>query len=417
MTMQRILSSRHSTSCESLLDAITRVAQTVAKNDTSLIKYVDLMSRGHFLPAGRTLLTSDAKAQSVVPNCAVVPPDPVVYNALMPLTIGLGSNLNHVTGVVERMRELGRIPVADGTGRKPGIMQTLKWSHPEAQEFVSCKQGVTACSPLFNMNISVIVPRDEYFKFRKSSLFESVVLNAMQTGDPGILMPASGENSDIATSPCGELWMNPFEVCTLGNLNLANFIDCEGNVKLRELADATFTSIEFLNDVVDRLVLPLEEMKVATHKHRRVGLGVMGFADALKKCGLRYGSRESFDVGCKMAGVMRMVADELGPIYKNATVLALAPTGGTAALMNASYSLEPYFHEMLTISPRKQVWMVSAWQQFTDNAISKTVNLPRGSSFETVAGIFDYAFECRLRGITVYVDGSRELQPQECSVC
>lgn len=413
--MKKILSSRHSKTCETLLEAVERVTRTVAKNKVSYGLYLDLLSRGHFLPAGRTLLTADPVTKTVIPNCAVVPPDPQIYKALMPLTIGLGSNLNHVTNVVSTMRMLGRIPKADATGRKPGIMQTLAWDHPEVLEFIHCKQGVTPCDPLFNMNISLLVPRDDYARFRRSPVFEHVVNSAMTTGDPGILFPITPEQHALATSPCGELWMTPFEVCTLGNLNVAHFVTESGEVKAKKLARATRTSIRFLNDVLDTLVLPLNQMQEVNRTHRRIGLGVMGFADALKNADIPYGSRASFNVAHRLARVMERAAKTNAA--NNATVLALAPTGGTAALINASFSLEPFFHEAHSISPQQQIKMVSVWQRHVDNAISKTVNLSKDSTFEDAARVFDLAHAHGLRGITIYKDGSRDLQPIACAIC
>lgn len=415
--MNQILSSRHSKTCETLFDALVRVAQTVAKNDVSLNKYCELLTQGHFLPAGRTLLTADPRSKTIIPNCAVVPPDPQLYRSLMPLTIGLGSNLNYVTDVVSTMKILGKIPKPDATGRKPGIMQTLKWDHPEVLDFIHCKHGVSPCDPLFNMNISLLVPRDEYQKFRHSHIFPYVVESAMVTGDPGILFPITRAQHTLATSPCGELWMNPFEVCTLGNINVSHFVDGKGRVKTKELIESTNTSITFLNDVIDRLALPLEQMRIVSKKHRRIGLGIMGFADALRNANVTYGSPQSFMIAHKLAIVMKQTARAKKSEFNNASVLALAPTGGTAMLVDASYSLEPYFKEALSVSVKNQIKMVETWQKQVDNAISKTINLSKYSTFEEAAHVFDLAYKHGLKGITIYKDGSRDFQPIACSVC
>jgi ribonucleoside-diphosphate reductase alpha chain len=211
--------------------------------------------------------------------------------------------------------------------------------------------------------------------------------------------------------------MNPFEVCTLGNINVSHFVNAKGQVNTKELIQATNTSISFLNDVIDRLALPLEQMRTVSKKHRRIGLGIMGFADALRNANVAYGSPKSFTIAHDLANVMKQTARVKKSEFNNASVLALAPTGGTAMLVNASYSLEPYFQEALSISVENQIKMVETWQKKVDNAISKTINLSKYSTFEEAAHVFDLAYKHNLRGITIYKDGSRDFQPIACSVC
>jgi ribonucleoside-diphosphate reductase alpha chain len=194
-------------------------------------------------------------------------------------------------------------------------------------------------------------------------------------------------------------------------------VDSKGNVHTKDLVKAINTSITFLNDVIDRLALPLEQMKAVSKQHRRIGLGIMGFADALKNSNVQYGSPKSFIIANELATVMKTTARVKKASFQNASVLALAPTGGTAMLVNASYSLEPYFEEALSIPVENQIKMVETWQRQVDNAISKTVNLSRYSTFDEAAHVFDLAYKHKLRGITLYKDGSRDFQPLACNVC
>lgn len=117
------------------------------------------------------------------------------------------------------MHKIGTIPPADETGRKPGIMIALDWKHPHALDVCRAKLGMATSSPLFNMNVSLRIDEKEWSRFEASDTFVAAVEGAFACGDPGLLIQRADERGKC-TSPCGELWLVPNEVCNLGNVNL-----------------------------------------------------------------------------------------------------------------------------------------------------------------------------------------------------
>lgn len=423
--LERPLSARHSPfpGLETLRQGLSRVARTVARNPQERDEFGSLMQRGHFLPAGRTLLTADPVTKSVIPNCAVVPPTIKAFDDFMRCTTGLGTCLNplHPGQVVGRLEQLCSVPQADATGRKPGIMATLHWAHPDAPALISTKEAEPD-GALCNANISLIVPADEWQLFRSSPVFDFATRAAWACGDPGLLLSPAGVTV-AATSPCGELWLNPWEVCTLGNLHLPALVDGLGHPDMAAVRSATRSSIRFLDAVVDALRFPCIDAQKATEYHRRVGLGVMGWADLLQNIGMEYDSTDALALAESIAWNIRSAAEHesraLGERHggkhrggmRNASVLALAPTGGTSSLLRASYSIEPHFGAAHAVSPQAHLRMLAAWQRHVDNGVSKTVNLPAGASAADVAEVFDVAYSLGVKGVTVYRDGCRNAQP------
>lgn len=110
-------------------------------------------------------------------------------------SIGVGTNLDKLPDPVARMKELGNIPPADPTGRKPGIMATLSWRHERARDFCIAKLGDGANGPLFNMNTSLLVREDEWDEFEAHPLFRDCVESAFACGDPGILIVRGQEQA------------------------------------------------------------------------------------------------------------------------------------------------------------------------------------------------------------------------------
>ena len=365
-----------------------------------------------------------------MPNCTVIEPDLAMARAMLKHTTGLGVNLDQASDPVAVMRAIGALPEPDATGRKPGIMATLSWNHPRIGDFVACKrtQPLAPEAPLNNMNISVLVPRDQYANFRTSPLFDQVVEAAHACGDPGILVQAPGETNK-ATSPCGELWLEPNEVCNLGNINVAHFWAPRAPRAPRapmapnttdawlsaEFAAVVKDALVFLDRVRAEFVFGTREMRHVSERQARLGLGVMGFADLLRKAGVRYDSAEAVAWADHIGAAMRAAADEYRQenpsANPNRRLLTLAPTGGTSLITNASFSIEPFFHHAHSISPEQHVRVQSAWQRHVDNGVSKTVNLPFEATKEDVSYIYDLAHALDCKGVTVYRDGCRSAQP------
>jgi ribonucleotide reductase alpha subunit len=285
---------------ESPLDVVNRVCETLAIKDASMI---DMLCDARFIPAGRTLKTAHP-LRGVFPNCTVLDPDVDRFKQAMAQSIGVGTNLDSVRDPVECMKELGKIPPADPTGRKPGIMATLSWRHERAQEFCVAKTGNNVNGPLFNMNTSLLVREDEWDEFEAHPLFRVCVESAFACGDPGILIVRRGETAK-STSPCGELWLSTNEVCNLGNLNLAKYLGRTNVFDSTLFEEDVERALAFLDCVRSVLAYPLDGMRQASESRARLGLGVMGFADLLTRLRVEYGSKKSLDIAETIASMMK----------------------------------------------------------------------------------------------------------------
>jgi hypothetical protein len=163
----RHLTLRHAWPKETNLDVIERVLKTIGTDSRSL---ANMMVNGRFLPAGRTLKTA-TPGKGIMPNCTVLAPDPDVFRRVMIESIGVGTNLDGLGDPVKRMKQLGSIPPADPTGRRPGILNSLSWKHPKAVEFCRAKLGMPLNSPLANMNNSLIIREADWAEFSASHVF------------------------------------------------------------------------------------------------------------------------------------------------------------------------------------------------------------------------------------------------------
>ncbi len=299
---------------------------------------------------------------------------------------------------------------------------------------------------------------------------------------------------------CGEQPLYPNEACNLGSINLGLFVkddiewpgDPDTDIDWDALASTVHTAIRFLDDVIDVNPYPLPEIDEIVKANRRVGLGVMGWADMLFKLGIPYDSPEGIALADRVMGFVndeavkesQRLAEERGPfpawpqsIYKddkprrNATVTTIAPTGSISIIANASSGIEPlfalayrhvvkqaeferklnivnpvfeqmmkklgYYSEELMdevarhgtlahtnlpeevkrvfktaheVTPEWHVNMQAAFQHHVENAVSKTVNLPNHATVDDVAKVFMQAYDTGCMGITIYRDGSKDVQ-------
>ena len=412
--------------------------------------------------------------------------------------------------------------VTQGGKREGANMGILRVDHPDVRAFIHAKDdGVTAQQ--FNLSIGVtdgfmraaaagedydlLDPRDGEPRGREdaATVLDEIARAAWSTGDPGLVFldelnrhnptPALGEIE--ATNPCGEVPLLPWEACTLGSINVARFWNADaGDLDWAALRESVALAVRFLDDVVEANSFPLEQIAEAVRGNRKLGLGVMGFADLLIAAGVAYDSEAALALASRLSREVARAADaaslalgeERGafpnwersvyadasqhpgrPRYRNATRTCIAPTGTIAIIAGASSGIEPLFslahhrrmgdgtllpevsatferaaraggfhsaalmdglasgaplasHDEVPpevrrrfvtahdIAPAWHVRMQAAFQANTDLAVSKTVNLPREATAEQVREVYELAHELGCKGVTVYRDGSRELQ-------
>jgi len=332
-------------------------------------------------------------------------------------------------------------------------------------------------------------------------IWSMVITQAHQTGEPGILfidtvnrdnpIPHIGEIE--ATNPCGEQPLLPHEACNLGSINVSVFVNSNrADLDWDSLKETVAVAVRFLDNVIDVNHYPIPEIEKITLSNRKIGLGIMGFADTLILLGIRYGSKEAVELAEKLASFIQDHAhdtsEELakkrecfpnwqGSIWdtkyrrlmRNAAVTTIAPTGTISLIANCSSGIEPIFcvaskrraldsaefiqlHPLIErigteegwltdkmrdllgrgippreipgiprefadvlitaheVSPEWHVRIQAAFQKYTDNAVSKTVNLPSEVPVEDVDKVYRLAFELGCKGITVYRNGCRENQ-------
>ncbi len=399
--------------------------------------------------------------------------------------------------------------IKQGGKRRGANMGILRVDHPDIMEFISCKEEE---GEFRNFNISVAVTekfmkalqnngdfelinprnREVVQVVKAQEIFDRMAEQAWKNGEPGIVFidrinetqptPQLGEIE--STNPCGEQPLLPYESCNLGSINLAKMIKKDGkSIDWQKLKKTIQTAVHFLDNVIDVSKFPLPEIEDMTKGNRKIGLGIMGFADLLVQLQVSYDSKE----GLKMAEeIMKFVEEESNkasqelakkrgsfpnieksihkPPMRNATTTTIAPTGSLSIVADCSSGIEPYYglayirkaveEELLVINPHLEevakregfyseefmrelvekgtlqnsnipenvkkifktaleidygwhVKMQAAFQKYTDNAVSKTINLPNSSTQEDIKNAFLLAYNLGCKGITVYRDGSR----------
>ncbi len=276
-----------------------------------------------------------------------------------------------------------------GGVRSGANMGVMRYDHPDILAFVRSKRDGTS---LETFNISVAAT-DEFIgavrrranfhlinprtkrptgELNAGELFDAIVEAVWATGDPGLIFldainrvnPTPLEGGIEATNPCGEQPLLPYESCNLGSLNLAHFVR-GGAVDYERLGRVAHLAVRFLDDVIDANHYPIPEIERVSRGNRKIGLGVMGFADLLLALGLRYDSDEALALGGRLAEVIarearaasaelaeqrgvfpnftRSVYAEQGTPLRNAAVTTVAPTGTISLVADCSSGIEPLF--------------------------------------------------------------------------
>lgn len=330
--------------------------------------------------------------------------------------------------------------IVQGGRRRGANMGILRCDHPDVMEFIEAKidRGRFAN---FNLSVAVTdrfmdaVRRNGTFdlvnprtgkrdrKVRARTIFDLIVYGAWRTGDPGLIFddtvnrrnptPALGRIE--ATNPCGELPLLPYESCNLGSVNLARMVR-DGRPDWERMAETIRWGVRFLDDVIEVNNFPLEEIGAITRANRKIGLGIMGFADMLIRLGIPYNSREaelfarrlmtfirreSLKASSQLAAERGVFPNYAQSIYarknlpvRNATVNTVAPTGTISIIAGCSSGIEPLF----AISYVRNV--LSGTRLFEINPIFEKVARARGIyKREILAEIARWGTLRRIKGI------------------
>jgi len=366
-----------------------------------------------------------------------------------------GAELSHggtSSGVVSFMKLYNSLTetVKQGGFRRGASMGVLNIDHPEILNFI--KEKVTPGS-MNNFNLSVMV-NDEFMdkadnggkvylrsrldrrvikgNFRCRDLFNIMTYSAWLTGDPGLLFYDRINKDNVnypkhpieATNPCGEVPLLPYESCCLGSINLSNFVTKDGEFDKDRFSDIVRISTKFLIGMNKICKFPIDECYKAQYEWQRLGLGVMGFADMLMKMGIIYDSDDSLKM-IDIIGKIMKESKKYAPM--SVATLSIAPTGSLSIIADCSSGIEPWFAKSYTrhltvgkvsesrvskylrtaheVTPEWHLKVQARWQEYIDNGVSKTINLPHSATIQDIAEIYMSAWKMGCKGITIFRDG------------
>ena len=564
-------------------DMFRRVADTIASGDLEFGKtskdvqnlsdrFYNAITHRYFMPNSPTLMNAGRDLGQLA-ACFVLPIDDSLesifetikntalihqsgggtgfsFSRLRPKNSVVRSTMGVSSGPVSFMEVFNAATeaVKQGGTRRGANMGILRVDHPDIIEFINCKSDN---NKLNNFNISVAItdkfmeaylngkdydlinPQNNEIVGRMDAgaIFDLIIDSAWKNGEPGIVFidkmnkdnPTPQIGKIESTNPCGEVPLLPYEACNLGSINLGLMVkekDGEFVVDWDLLENTVRTAMRFLDNVIVVNNYPLPQISEMVQNNRKIGLGVMGWADMLMQMGIAYNSEEGTSLATDVMSFIDYVSKtesvELakergrfnnfeGSVYedsnyfskkftgktshkvndkmwaqldkdvqkyglRNATTTCIAPTGTISMIAGASGGIEPLFglvfsrlimdgtellevnpvfekymktHGLYTedlmnkiakcgsvahieelpdevkrifvtahdISPYWHVKMQAAFQQFTDNAVSKTVNFIESATREDIKKTYILAYKNNLKGITVYRNNSRQFQP------
>jgi ribonucleoside-diphosphate reductase alpha chain len=516
-----------------------RVARAIALDRKQEHEFYEIMSSLEFLPNSPTLFNAGAPLKQLA-ACFVLPVNDSldsIFTAVKNMALieqtggGVGfdfSKLRPKGDLVKSTKGVASGPVSfmrvfnsateiikAGGKRRGAMMAVLHVTHPDIIEFISAKNKP---GELANFNISVAVT-DDFMRAVKADrtyplinprtkqkvvdinarkIWDKIIKNAWNTGDPGIIFideinrhnptPFLGEMT--GTNPCGEVPLLPYESCNLGSINMSRMVT-GGKINWHKLEYTIKLAVNFLDNVIGKNKYPLSQIEQITKANRKIGLGIMGWAECLIRMKIPYDSGRAVKLAEKtMLFIQKTareesmeLADKKGnfpnfnksnltnkyPGMRNATVTTIAPTGSISIIAGCSSGIEPIFavsfvrqilegaklfevnplfekaakergfysekllrkiaqtgsiqhirsipsdikkifKTALDIKPEWHVRMQAAFQKYTDNAVSKTVNLNQNAAFNDVKKAFELAYKMKCKGITAYRYGSKPQQ-------
>ena len=546
---------------ESPEEMFVRVAAAVAKplqdkmapEDFEKIRFAfyNIMASRDFMPNSPTLMNA-GRAFNQLAACFVVPVedsmegifrDAIADMALIQRTGGgtgfdfsrlrpkgavVSSTMGESSGPIPFMRAFNACTdtIKQGGARRGANMGILRVDHPDIREFIMLKSDP---NEMTNFNLSVAVT-DAFMKAVDAGEKYDLVHNgkvygqedaveiwnligerAWASGEPGVIfidkinekntLPLLGDIE--ATNPCGEQPLLPYEACNLGSINLRNMVE-NGTFNYDKLRALTALAVTYLDCVIDAGNYPLPQITEMARANRKIGLGVMGFADVCYMLEIGYDTAQAVRLAEQIMGCIQSAAKEtsnklgeiLGPfpniaksVYthkmRNAAITTIAPTGTISIIAGANYGIEPFFALSYTkkladtgeiihfvnehietymqehnfdplladavkahifkngtikgvykaalqmskghqgelmamedifitaqdIAPGDHVHIQAAFQKYTDNAVSKTINFSNNVSIKDIQNILRLAYKSNCKGITVYRDGCRDSQP------
>jgi len=540
---------------ESPKEMFKRVADNIASADSKYgVSEADVkkterefytsMTNLEFMPNSPTLMNAGRELQQLS-ACFVLPIDDdmeSIFDALKSTAIihksggGTGFSFSRLRQAGARVRSTSGVAsgpisfmkvfnvatevIKQGGTRRGANMAILRVDHPDVLDFIVAKEREGS---LNNFNISVAitekfmqaVEKDEDYELidpktkkpvttlNARRVFDLIVTMAWKNGEPGIVFidrlnkdnPTPELGAIESTNPCGEQPLLPYESCNLGSINLAKMVsyhDGEAKIDYPKLRKTVHMAVHFLDNVIEMNNYPLPQIDKMTRSNRKIGLGVMGFADMLIRLGIPYNGEDAVRTAEE---VMKFIHDEGvimsqelakargpfpsfkksvfkdEPLRRNATITTIAPTGTISIIANASSGVEPLFaisyirknildtgdelievnpifeeiaykrvfytdelmrkiaakgsiqdvkeipedvrHVFVTahdIKPVDHIKMQAAFQRYTDNAVSKTVNFPNYATTKDVEEVYMLAYKLGCKGVTIYRDQSRREQ-------
>lgn len=523
----------------------SKYENTTVSPDTLAKDFYTMMANMEFLPNSPTLMNAGTPLGQLA-ACFVLPVGDSIeeifdavkhaamihksgggtgfsFSRLRPKDSRVGSTGGVASGPVSFLRIFNTATeqIKQGGTRRGANMGILRIDHPDVMEFIRAKEREGEFN---NFNFSVALTED-FMKaveagddydlidphnqhvvstLNAREVFEILVQKAWEKGDPGIVFldrinrdnPTPDLGEIESTNPCGEQPLLPYEACNLGSINLNVMVhtDDEGiiTVDWDKLRRVVHLSVRFLDNVIDASRYPLDRITEMVRTNRKIGLGIMGWADMLFQLNIPYNSQEALNLAEKVMefiqaegrAASKQLAKERGPFpayeksifgerdlgpYRNATVTTIAPTGTLSILAGCSSGIEPLFalsfarHVMdgdklvetnpffkaaledrgcyseklmdvitekgtiadidylpeelrkvyvtaMDIEAEYHLKMQAAFQKYTDNAVSKTVNVPKEATVDDIRSIYWMAYEQGCKGVTVYRDGSLQSQ-------